>query len=66
MNDSWRLSYVCDATRISINKHELIINIYETFMGIYEHSCDAVGKRDNERDLGRKDASKAFLYGGRR
>ena len=31
-------------------------------MGIYEHSCDAVGKRDNERDLGRKDASKAFSH----
>ena len=40
------ISYVCDATRISINKHELIINIYETFMGICGHLCDAVGKED--------------------
>jgi len=27
-------------------KHELTINIYETFMGIHGHLCDAVGKED--------------------
>ena len=27
--------YVCDATRMIINEHELSTNIYETFMVIY-------------------------------
>ena len=37
-------SYVCDATWISINIHEFVINIYETFVVINVHLCDAVGK----------------------
>jgi hypothetical protein len=31
-------------------------------MGIYEHSCDAVGKRDNERDLGCVVTPKVSFY----
>jgi hypothetical protein len=34
---------VCDATRMLTNGHEFSINIYETFMVIYGHLCDAVG-----------------------
>ena len=30
--------------RISINIHEFVINIYETFVVINVHLCDAVGK----------------------
>ena len=33
-------------------------------MGIYEHSCDAVGKRDNERDLGCNDTPEVSFYAG--
>ena len=38
--------FVCDATRMLTNEHEFFMNIiYETFMVIYGHLCDAVGKR---------------------
>jgi len=37
--------FVCDATRMLTNEHELSINIYETFMVIHGHLCDAVGKK---------------------
>jgi len=37
--------FVCDATRMTINEHKLFTNnIYETFMVIYGHLRDAVGK----------------------
>ncbi len=36
-------------TRIIMNDHQLIINIYETFVGIHGYSCYAVGIDNNIR-----------------
>ena len=33
-------------------------------MGIYEHLCDAVGKRPHERDLGCIDTPEVSFYAG--
>ena len=36
---------VCDATGMTRNKQEFIINIYDPFMSIHDYSCSAAGRK---------------------